>query len=200
MATRLEDPTIALDELGDLHREPLVPHRPHLPTLDPDTPVVVPTSSLSRAMGMWLSGIYLTCWLGLPLAAFLLTGTQGGLFLSGLLGAPVFALAALVAIAVAGVARPAIRLSTASRRDPVVSATAGGLVGWALVVNTLPFLVPFSAYSPFALALFVAINVVEMSLLGMMFASFTRRRSVAFALGAAFQWLTGGLLLLFLAL
>jgi hypothetical protein len=74
------------------------------------------------------------------------------------------------------------------------------LVGWALVVNTLPFLVPFSAYSPFALALFVAINVVEMSLLGMMFASFTRRRSVAFALGAAFQWLTGGLLLLFLAL
>ncbi len=45
------------------------------------------------------------------------------------------------------------------------------------------------------LATFVGLNIIEMSLIGMMLASFTRSITKAFALGMSFQLLVLGLIL-----
>lgn len=201
MATRLDDPVVALDPTLDARSSgSLVPHRSQLPHIDPDTPVEVPTGGLMRAMAMWLSGVYALCWIGLPLLAVLTLGTSTRLLASGILGAPVFALASLVTMVAAAFTRPRMTLSLRSARDPVLSAAAGGLLTLGLIHNISPFLVPFASMGPTELAVLLGINVVEMTLLGMMLASFTRRRSTAFALGATYQWLTGGIFTVLLAL
>ena len=168
-----------------------------LPLVDDTRPRQLPTGALSRAMLTWLVMVWALCWVALPLASVLLTGFSGSVLLSGIVNAPVFAVAALVAVVGAAVANPAVVLSTRSRRDPVLSAFAGGFVSWAAIHNVLPFLTPFENMATAELGILLGINLVEMSLLGMMLASFTRSRLVAFGLGAGLQWLTAGLLVMY---
>jgi len=193
-------PVDPLLEAPTTHQPPVTASAPAatvLPTVDPSVPRHVPTGALARAMGAWLLMVYLVCWVGLPLASVAITGSSGSLFVSGVLNAPVFLLATLVTVVAAAVANPTVVLATDTRRDPVVSAFAGGLLSWAVIHNVMPFLIPFAAMSTPGLAILVAINVVEMALVGMMLASFTRSHAVAFGLGAGLRWLIAGLLTLY---
>jgi len=211
MATRLDErsvatsrrATAAVDPLeaelqAELNRGPLAATAP-LPSVDATRPRQVPTQALVRAMATWLVMVWALCWVALPLASVLLTGLSGGLLLSGILNAPVFAVTALIAMVATAVAQPSVVLSTRTPRDPVLSAFAGGLLSWAVIHNVLPFLLPFSQLSGLELAILVGINVIEMGLMAVMLANFTRSRTAAFGLGAGTQWLTAGLMVLYWA-
>lgn len=175
----------------DLEVRELVRHaHSGLPT--GEQPRAVPTRALWVAMSAWLSMVFSTCYVGLPLALATL-GIDTGVLSSSFFALPAFVMASFVAVIGAAVARPEIRLATAGPRDPVVSAALGGLVTLAIVHNTSPFLLPFASMSAVGLTAFLALNVLEMTLLGMMFASFTRSRLVAAALGSGFQLLVLGL-------
>ena len=179
----LDDFDLEVRALARLAQEPVAP-----------VPKPIPTRGLTLAMAAWLSMIFATCYVALP-TALAVTGVNAGLLGSALFSFPAFAMAALISIVGAAIAKPSIHLDLGSRRDPVLSATLGGLGVWAVIHNTNPLLVPFSHMSAAELASFVALNVLEMSMLGMMFASFTRRKLVAFALGGGFQFLMLGLAL-----
>lgn len=198
MATRLDERTgldIGLDGgLDGLESTGLALHRPALPRIDPSTRLEVPTRGLIRAMAAWLVGVYVLCWVALPLASVLLFGVHLNLLASGVVGLPVFALASLVAVCGAGVLRPRMALAASAPRGPVASAFAGGFLAWALIHNLAPFLQPFARMSALEVGLLVGINLVEMALMGAMLGSLVPRRRDAFALGAGFQLLLAGLL------
>ena len=103
-----------------------------------------------------------------------------------------FALGRGVTVGGISMARPRVVVD-ASHREPALAATAGGLATWALLHNSLAFLVPFGEMSAPVLASFIAVNVLESALFGVMLASFVRSPGKAFALGAAFQALFMGL-------
>lgn len=162
-------------------------------------PRTLPVRSLGAAMATWLGLVFVLCYFAFPLIM-----AAGGLN-SGVLTAlpyalPAFAMASFVAIAGAMAANPKVRVDWRGRRDPVISATLGGLGVWALIHNTSDLLVPFADMTGLELGSFVGLNLLEMSLLGMMFSSFTRRRSVALALGGGFQLLLMGLVLTLMTL
>jgi len=179
----LDDFDLEVRALARLVQEPPAP-----------VPRSVPTRGLTLAMAVWLSMIFATCYVALP-TVLAMTGLNGGLLTSAIFSFPAFALASIVSVVGAAVAKPEIRLDLAGSRDPVLSATVGGLGVWALIHNTNALLVPFNHMGTAELASFLALNVLEMSLLGMMFASFTRRKLVAMALGGGFQFLMLGLAL-----
>ncbi|MBX2800906.1 MAG: hypothetical protein KTR31_24710 [Myxococcales bacterium] len=159
----------------------------------------VPERALGGAMAAWLGLTFGICYVVLPaLMAILGWNTR---VISGLwFHLPAFAMASFVAIVGTLVAAPRVRLSLRDARDPVVAATLGGFGVWAVVHNMSGLLMPFTALSAVELATLVGINVVEMGMLGMMFASFTKRASVALALGGSFQIAMLGLALTLMAL
>jgi hypothetical protein len=162
-------------------------------------PYEVPTGALAVAMSAWLAMVFASCYVALPFA-LAVTGIDSGVLVSSVFALPAFVISSFVAVIGIAIARPKVRITDLAVRDPVLSATAGGLGAWALIHNTSALLQPFWAMGPLELASFLALNVLEMTLLGMMFASFTRNRLVAAGLGAGFQTMVLGLVLMFLKL
>ena len=169
---------------------------PHVPVVSPSQ---LPVRTLGGAMAAWLSLTFGLCYVALP-SMLAIAGLNTGVISGFWYSLPAFALAGLAATIGVLVARPRVELDLTSPRDPVIAATLGGLGVWALVHNTSSMLVPFTAMSPVELATFLGMNVLEMSLLGMMFASFTKRTSVALAMGGGFQLLTLGMALTLMAI
>lgn len=197
MATRFDRVTTSTRTLeADLEVGALVPRRDLLPV---HVPRAVPVRAMGGAMVTWLGLVFAGCYVVGPVL-LAVTGINFGVIAGLAYSLPAFAMASLVAVVAALLARPQIRLDLRGPRDPVISATLGGLGVWALIHNTSSLLVPFTQMRPLELASLIGLNLVEMTLLGMMFASFTQRRSVALALGGGFQLLMLGLVLTLLAL
>ena len=158
------------------------------------TPVDIRPRHLGSATAAWLLGVFALCYIALPMAA-----ASVGLFTEFwshvIFNLPGFALAALVTAVGVMVARPKITTDVRATRDPVIAATSGGLLTWAIVHNLSAVLLPFAAMGTAELATFIGLNIIEMSLIGMMLASFTRSITKAFALGMSFQLLVLGLIL-----
>ena len=207
MATRLDRVTTTSSRLGediDLSPSALIPHRSHLPGLTGThvpvhQPRRLPVRALGGAMASWLTLTFGLCYVALP-ALLAIVGWNTGVIAGISFSLPAFALAAFVVVIGVLVAQPRIQLSAAQPRDPVVAATLGGLGVWAVVHNTSSLLMPFTSMSPLELLSFLGLNVLEMTLLGMMFASFTKRTGVALALGGGFQMLVLGLVMTLMAL
>ncbi len=203
MATRFERQTKTTTRIEEeLYLAPtsIVHHEQLLPALAPaHVPRQLPPRAIGGAMVAWLSLVFGVCYLALPLL-FSAVGLSPGVLAAVGFSLPAFAMASVVALAGVLVVRPSIRLDWSGPRDPVVSAALGGLGVWAVVHNTTDLLLPFASMSGPQLASFLSLNVLEMSMLGMLFASFTKRHAVAFALGGGFQLLMMGLALTLMSL
>ena len=156
------------------------------------TPQLIPTGSLVGAMAGWFGLVLAVCYVASPVLRASL-GLLDNLPAHLVFNIPAFLMTGFVATIAAAIARPTVTLSPNAPRDPVLAATLGGLLTWGVVHNLSPLLEPFAAMGPAELAAFVAANVVEMTLLGMMLASFTRSSRTAFGLGALLQLLMLGL-------
>lgn len=149
---------------------------------------------LAGAAAAWMSMTFLLCYVFLPLTrqAMGLRYTSApslmeeGLMMAGSLAA--FGVALAVTIGGIAIAKPSVSLAP-GRREPVIAATLGGLLPWVLLHNTLPSLIHFSEMGMGALLSFLAVNVLESAMFGVMLASFTRSPGKAFGLGVAFQML-----------
>lgn len=207
MATRFDRVTTTssrLDEDLDISPTALAPAGTYLPSTVPlqlpaHVPRQLPVRALGGAMAAWLALTFGLCYVALP-SLLAIVGLNTGVISGFWFSLPAFGMASLVAVIGALVARPRVRLDLLGPRDPVLAATLGGLGVWAVVHNTSSLLVPFTQMGPLELASFLSLNVVEMGLLGMMFASFTRRPSVALAMGGGFQLLVLGLVLTLMTL
>ncbi len=157
------------------------------------TPVEVNPRQLGSAMLAWMAMVFGLCYVALPLAASTF-GLYTGVWDSLMFNMPAFMLASFVAAIAAMVSRPRIKTDVAAARDPVLAAGLGGLLTWGIIHNTSAILVPFAHMGSLELATFVGMNVIEMGLIGMMLASFTRSTIKAFALGMWFQLLVLGMI------
>jgi hypothetical protein len=199
---RVADVDLEVEELlqrselavSELRSQKLVPIQ-----ISKTVPRQMPLRALVGAMATWFSGVFLTCYIGVPLI-FAILGINSGVLAAAPFALPAFAVAAFVTIMTATIAAPKVRLDTWGPRDPVLSATLGGLGVWAVVHNTSDLLRPFLTMGPLEFSSFFALNMLEMTLLGMMFASFTRSRAVAMAMGGGFQLLVLGLVLTLMSL
>lgn len=195
MTTRLD----ARTRTRDLFDEPDVPE-PMIHLGAPSaTPRPVPTSALMGAMAAWMAAVFGVCYVALPTLLSAVGWTWG--VLDGVwFNLPSFVLASFVAIIGAAALRPTVRTDVTAPRDPVIAASAGGLLTWCVVHNMAPFLRHFDEFAALELVGFIFVNIVEMTLIGMMLASLTRSRAVAFGLGSAFQLLVLGLVLAFVVI
>lgn len=206
MATRLDRVTTRasrLDEELDLDPTALAttteaakPDSGQVPTVSARQ---LPIRSFGGAMAAWLALTFGVCHVALPALGVAL-GVDAGVLGTFWYTMPAFALSSLAAIVAVVAAGPRLQLNPTAPRDPVIAATLGGLGVAAVVQNTSGLLPPYTALGGWELAAGLGMNVLEMSLLGMMFASFTRRISVALALGGGFQLLVLGLALTFMSL
>ncbi len=146
--------------------------------------VAVAPATLTAATASWLAITFALCYVTLP-SVFATLGL-GGL---GVLGFwpqfPAFILASLIAVAGIAWFKPRVDLAQTGGRDPILAATLGGLGVWFFVQNA--FLMPFGLMEGVSALTLLLGNVIEMTLLGTMFASFTKRPGTALALGAGFQ-------------
>jgi len=156
-------------------------------------PVAINPRQLGSAMMVWMSMVFALCYVALPMTAANL-GLYSGVWDSLWFNMPGFMLATFVAAIGAMVLRPTIKTDVAAARDPVIAAGLGGLLTWGIIHNTSSILVPFADMGVLELTTFVGMNVVEMGLIGMMLASFTRSTLKAFALGMWFQLLVLGMI------
>lgn len=165
----------------------------------PDEPRRLSPSEIGGAMVTWLTAVFCLCYVVLPVGLSVFGALpQMFVFQNLWYSLPTFAMAGFVAVAAILAVRPRIRLG--GPRDPVLAATIGGLGVWALAENFAGPFVPFAMMGPAHLAGLVALNVVEMFLLGTMLASLTRSTALAFVLGAGFQTLWCGIALSIFAL
>ena len=144
----------------------------------------IPTATLTAATASWLALTFALCYAIIP-TALTVTNLGGSAILGFWPQFPAFILAAIAATAGVAIAKPRIDLHQPSR-DPVLAATAGGLAMWFLLQNTV--LMPLALIGPWSALALVLANVVEMTLLGTMFASFTKRPLQAMMMGAGFQF------------
>jgi len=149
---------------------------------------------LAGAAAAWMSMTFMLCYVFLPLtrqALGLRYASAPSLVDEGLmLGGSLAAFGVALATVVAGIAitRPKVSLEL-GRREPVVAATLGGLLPWVVLHNILPSLIPFAEMGAGALLSFLAVNLLESAMFGVMLASFTRSPGKAFGLGVGFQML-----------
>jgi len=189
---RVSNRSSLIDVDLDLQSTGLGPVITALPTVSRTEPRPIPSGTLARAMATWLSMVFFLTYLLIPAAGTLL-GTGTGVLFTSIMTIPAFVMACITTIVAAALARPHIVLDTRTRRDPVIPAALGGFGVWVVVHNTSSLLVPFAVMTSLDLGMLLGGTVVEMVLLGMMFASMTRRPSVALALGGGFQLLLFGL-------
>jgi len=177
-------------------------------SLGTTSPLVVDKPGvLAGAAAAWMSMTFLLCYVFLPLtrqALGLRYGSAPSLVEEGImLGGSLAAFGVALATVVGGIAltKPKVSLEV-SRREPVIAATLGGLMPWAILHNTLPSLVPFAEMGGGALLSFLAVNLLESAMFGVMLASFTRSPGKAFGLGFGFQilFMTLGVILTQIAL
>lgn len=197
MSTRLDERSAT--ELRDLLETPRLPQELVRSESTGPAPGPVRPDALGPAMLGWMALVFGICYLALPTVSAMF-GLYDGLLAGVLFNLPAFVLATFVTVAAATAVRPRVHTDVRRARDPVLSAAAGGLLTWGLLHNTAPFLRHFSEFGSGELLAFVGVNVVEMTLIGMMLSSFTRSRVVSFALGGLFQLLVFGLLLALLAI
>ncbi len=153
---------------------------------------------VAGAAAAWMGMTFLLCYVLLPMTRqalglrYTLSPSlfEEGLMLAGSLGA--FAVTLGVTVGAIAVKRPTVSLDPA-RREPILAATLGGLLPWAVLHNILPTLIHFDEMSAGVLLSFIGANVLESALFGAMLASFSRSPGRAFALGAGFQVLFMGL-------
>lgn len=151
-------------------------------------PRQVPARALAGAVLTWLAVVYGLCYLALPLLAAALglhTVFLGSLILNTLAFVPM----ALLTAGLASAIRPDVVTKIGAPRDPIVAATAGGLLVWFGAHELSPVLSSILTMPAGEMLSFVTMNVIETSMIGAMLASFARTPGRAFALGAAFQTL-----------
>ena len=149
---------------------------------------------IAGAAAAWMGVTFLLCYVLLPMTRqalglrYTLSPSlfEEGLMLAGSLGA--FAITLGVTVGAIAIKRPTVSLDPA-RREPILAATAGGLLPWLVLHNTLPTLIHFDEMSAGVLLSFIGVNILESALFGAMLASFSRSPGRAFALGAGFQLL-----------
>lgn len=152
----------------------------------PGGSVVVRTALAAVA---WLWGVFALCYVLVPALLWIVRGDFGGLSTAPGF-APAFVAGSVLTAFYVLIERPTVRRGG----EPVVAATLGGLVAWAVAMQALRHVfVPLTALGPVDAGILLAQNVLEMGLLGAMWASFARRPGLAFALGAAFQFLIIGI-------
>lgn len=147
---------------------------------------------LAKAAVAWMSATFVLCYLAIPTALTALglrpwatlSPLEDSARLMGDVGG--FGLAVIGVLAGLALLRPSVDVREA-QRDPVLAATAGGLLTWGVLHNVLPWLMPFAEMGAAPLAAFFVANVLESLLFGLMLGSFVRSRVAAFALGAAFS-------------
>ena len=182
-ATRAR-PSTTTQQLEGLQPTEVLLHS-HTHTL---APRAVPSRALGSAVLTWFGLVFAGCYVVLPM-----TTSALGLYHSSVTNLVFNTLAlfplAIITAGLAAVMKPKIVINKAAPRDPVLAATAGSLLVWALAHQLSPNLQPLSGMPVLESMTFVGLNVLEAGLFGMMLASFARTRARAFALGAAFQTL-----------
>ena len=156
----------------------------------------VPTPTLTGATASWLALTFALSYVAIPSA----TVTVGVVTPSALAYGgqyPAFICTAILTTAIVGLVRPRVRLDAAGH-DPFWAATAGGLAMWLLLQNVVQM--PMAWLSGWPLISLFATKLLELSMLSMMFASYTRRPGTAAALSAGFQLGTFLLTVVFLFL
>ncbi len=150
-----------------------------------------PESSVHLALATvaWMAAVCALTNVALP-AAGSLVGAQWSL-VAAIPAVVAWATSAVVVACALLVLRP--KVPADGQRDPLLAATAGGLAVWVLASNALPVYQPFAALGWGELGWLTALNLLEMGLLGAVWASLTPRPTVAFALGAGFQLLVVGI-------
>lgn len=190
MSTRLDERTRTRELFQNLDfPHPMI----HLGAPSP-VPRPIPARALAGAMISWMTLVFALCYVALPTASAAL-GAYDGVLDGIVFNLPAFVMASLTAVVGACVTGPTVRTDVRASRDPIWSAALGGLVTWGLVHNTSPFLRHFDTFGASELLAFLLMNIVEMTLIGMMLASFTRSRVGAFGLGALFQLVVLGTVL-----
>ena len=173
-----DEPLIAIDPIADGYRS-------------------VEPVELAKAAAVYMTGVFVVCYALVPMVT-----AQLGLF-DGVLNGIVSnfrAFVMMLALTAAGILvfKPKLRMpqfGNKSDTDPWLAATSGSLFSWALIHNVHPWLLHFVDLSGVELATFVAMNVLESALFGMLLASLVATRREAFILGASFNavFLTGAL-------
>lgn len=151
----------------------------------------LPAWAFARAATVWMGLTFALCYVMLPAtwealgirAAQLWTLPGDLLALFGLWGA------AMVLTASRHVQNDGITvdLDSLAASDKLPAAALGGLLTWGFLHNVLPGLVPFHDMPGAYLGAFVAANVLENALFGVIAASLARTRRGAFTLGVASQ-------------
>lgn len=160
---------------------------------------VLPVRPLAAAMSTWLAAVWVTCYLVAP-AALSYLGLAGSASAYTLAAIPAFLFAAFATAVGVLAFRPSIHLA-GTRADPVLAAILGSLAVWVWTQNGVPELMrPFTTMGYGEIGALLAVNGLEASLLGVMFASFTRSTAGAFALGASFKLVLMGIALGLLSL
>lgn len=147
---------------------------------------VVRGASLAAASAVWMSLTFALCYVLLPVAADL-SGAHPGLLAS--LWADVLGFGAMLAAVTLGVlvGRPEVRVDRQPATAPIAAATVASLAVWAVLHSLLPGLVRFEDMGVVGFSSFLAMNIVESSLFGVMLASLVRTVPRAFVAGGAFQ-------------
>ena len=135
------------------------------------------------AMATWFTGIFALIYVAAPLAMATVgwTGAIGSLFPN----AVAMLLTAAGIFTVLESTRPEMVLHR--NLDPVLPVAAGSFAAWAWLHNSVGFLRPFADFGTAELATFMALNGLEFTLFGMIFATFVRTRMGGFILGFGFQ-------------
>lgn len=158
-------------------------------------PVRPSAGRMGAATAAWFALVFGLCYVALP-ALTEVTGLHRGLLQTAPVAALSFGATAFATAVAASVIRPTLD----GARDPVAAATLGGLLSWAALHHSSALLRPFWAMGAVELATFLALNVLELFLVGSMLASLTRSRLAAFGLGAGWQVISVGLFLTLWAL
>ncbi len=146
---------------------------------------------VAGAASVWMMGTFLLCYLLLPVAQVLLGVSSQSIFEVMITGvASALAFLPMLAVVVMGIVvlRPRLSLNT-DVRDTALAATAGGLLIWTILHNTLPGLIWFGTMELSSLLSFIGANIIESALFGVMLASVVRTARAAFTLGLLFQGL-----------
>lgn len=155
---------------------------------------------LQKATAAWLGLSFATAYAVLPFGAEAL-GLFPGLLEGFWPGGMAYGVIAGLSVLAIGRFKPKVLIPRGSGdlpADPFVMATLGSLGTWAVLHSLLPALMPFTEMGLSAFITLLGINLIESSMIGLMLGSFTRSRTKAFALAAAFQATLTALFVLFM--
>jgi hypothetical protein len=145
----------------------------------------LPIATLNTAVATWSIGVFGLCYVAIPWLLSLLGIVGDGLshVATDMVGAAITVLPALLLVAIG---RPSVRAADVSRAA-TIAATASGFAVWAALHNTLPGLARFNELGVVGLPVFVAVNLLESALWGVMIGSVSRGIGKAFVFGGLFS-------------